>query len=134
MEIEETTQVDNSGEVIQLHSDEVPEVGPEEFNESTIATLWSNHGTKVLLKVKKGKLKGDEMLHFKCSYCKDKHFQGPSSTAFLEHLRKIHPQKCPELLPNVKKQPIDFFSKAEKMVPFNEDVFKDEKTNGEDLC
>ena len=47
------------------------------------ATLWSNHGTKVLLPVKKGKLKGQEIYHFKL-YCRDKHFQGPSSTAFLE--------------------------------------------------
>ena len=89
----------------------------------SIAASWSNHGTKVLLKVKKGKLKGKEILHFKCSYCRDKHFQGPSSTAFLDHLRKVHPQKCPELLPNVKKQPKDFFSKAKKMGQFNEDVF-----------
>ena len=87
------------------------------------ATLWSNHGTKVLLPVKKGKLKGKEIVHFKCSYCRDKNFQGPSSTAFLEHLRKVHPYKCPELLPSVNKPPKDFFSKAKNMAPFNEDVF-----------
>ena len=87
------------------------------------ATLYSNHGTKVMLLVKKGKLKGREIHHFKCSYCRDKHFQGPSSTAFLEHLRKVHPSKCPELLPNVKKTPKDFFNSAKKMLPFNEDVF-----------
>lgn len=81
-ENEETTQVDNSGDVgdvVQVHSDsdEEPEVGPDD---SAVAASWSNHGTKVLLRVKKGKLKGNEILHFKCSYCRDKHFQGPSST------------------------------------------------------
>jgi len=73
--------------------------------------------------VRRGKLKGKEISHFKCSYCRDKQFQGPSSTAFLEHLRKVHPSKCPELLPNVKKTPKDFFNKAKKMLPFNEDIF-----------
>jgi hypothetical protein len=36
---------------------------------------------------KKGKSKGKEVNYFNCNYC-DKGFQGPSSTAFLEHLRK----------------------------------------------
>ena len=45
MEIEENvekTQVDNSGEVIQVHSDEEPEVGPEEFNDNITTTKYPN--------------------------------------------------------------------------------------------
>jgi hypothetical protein len=110
---EELTQVDISTKSIILSD--------EEDNGS--ATLYSNHGIKVLLMVKKGKLKGQSIYHFKCSYCRDKHFQGPSSTALLEHLRNVHPTKCPELLPHGRKAPKDFFNKAKKMLPFDKDVF-----------
>ena len=96
-----------------MNTDEltVVEVTEELYDEedNQPATLWSAHGTKVVMKSKRGKAKGKEVPHFKCGYCRDKCFQGPSSTAFLEHLRKVHPKRCPELLPNVKKVPKDFF-------------------------
>jgi hypothetical protein len=109
---------------VYISAEEMEVIYDEEITEiAGPTTLWSNHGTKVLLPVKKGKLKGKEVFHFKCSYCREKHFQGPSTTAFLEHLRKVHPLKCSELLSNVNKPPKNFFSKSKKMVAFNEDVF-----------
>ena len=83
------------------------------------------HGTKLNMVAKKGKLKGQEVIHFCCGYCKDKYFQGPSSSAFLDHLRKAHPEKCVELLPKVmhQKPKRDFFEKSKKNLPFDMNVF-----------
>jgi hypothetical protein len=43
----------------------------------------------------------------------------------LEHLRKIHPKKCPELLSKIPNQTPkrDFLGKAEMNLPFDKDVF-----------
>jgi hypothetical protein len=48
---------------------------------------------------------------------------GPGSGTFLEHIRKVHPKKAPELVP-LKAKPLirDFFSKAKMKIPFNEDI------------
>jgi predicted transcriptional regulator len=56
---EERTQI----EIIEVIDAEVE----ENIVQST--TLYSNHGTKELLTAGKGKLKGQEVLHFNCNYC-----------------------------------------------------------------
>lgn len=87
--------------------------------------LYSLHGTKVMIVAEKGKKKGQKILHFQCNYCREKYFQGPSSSTFLEHLRKVHPKRCSELLPQAKdsKPKRNFFEKANMNLPFDKEVF-----------
>ena len=58
-------QVDNTTELAN-EEEALPDQSDQEINES--ATLYSNHGTKEVLEVKKGKLKGKNIVHFKCAY------------------------------------------------------------------
>jgi hypothetical protein len=59
---------------------------------------YVKHGEKVKAVAKKGKLAGKEVFHYKCNYC-SKLFIGPGSGSFLNHIRKGHPNKGPELKP-----------------------------------
>jgi hypothetical protein len=70
---------------------------------------------------KKGKSVGKVVFHFKCNYC-SKLFIGPGSGSFLDHIRKGHPEKGPELL-SINPKPIrDFFGKAKMKLSFDEDT------------
>jgi hypothetical protein len=92
----------------------------EETNDG--AALYMNHGEKFKAVAKKGKMAGKEVFHYKCKYC-SKLFIGPGSGTFLEHIRKIHPKKCPEIVSLKTKTPKrDFFSKAKMKLPFDEDI------------
>lgn len=97
----------------------------EEDNESEAAShAYLSHCSRVMKKAKKGKGKGEEILHFKCKYCV-KEFQGPSNSSLLQHLRQNHQRKCPELLPkeNSTKPTRKFFDKAKMKKPFDQDIF-----------
>lgn len=108
---------DGTHNAIEIVSAEEAE---EETNDAT--AKYVKHGEKVMAVVKKGKKKGKESFHYKCYYC-TKMFIGPGSGSFLDHLRKAHPQKCPELSLSLKPKPIrDFFSKKKMKLPFDEDV------------
>ena len=76
------------------------------------------------MKVKSGKRKGEECAFFECNYC-PKSFQGPSSSAILDHLRGVHRDKCPELLltKQISKPPRDLFDKSKMKKPFDADIF-----------
>jgi hypothetical protein len=56
------------------------------------------HYKKIVKRVTKGTSAGKDVLHFQCKYC-DRSFQGPSSSSFLKHARKVHPSRCPDLIP-----------------------------------
>lgn len=80
-----------------------------------------SHCTKEVLTIQKGKKKGASSPHFKCNYC-SKSFAGPSNSSFTIHLKKVHPNRCPELMNTEKPKPIrKFFSKMRQQ--FNQDVF-----------
>ena len=92
----------------------------EEANDAT--ALYVNHGEKLKAVAKKGKMAGKEVFHYKCNYC-SKLFIGPGSGTFLEHIRKIHPKKCAELVRIKSKAPSrDFFNKKKMKLPFDEDI------------
>jgi len=81
----------------------------------------NSHCTKEVLTIQKGKKKGTSSPHFKCNYC-SKSFAGPSNSSFTIHLKKVHPNKCPELMSTEKpKSTRGFFSKMRQQ--FNQDVF-----------
>ena len=90
--------------------------GGEENNFSV-----NSHCTKEVLTIQKGKKKGTSSPHFKCNYC-SKSFAGPSNSSFTIHLKKVHPNRCPELISTEKPKPVrKFFSKMRQQ--FNQDVF-----------
>ena len=100
----------------KINSDE------EEINAVGESALYMNHGEKFKAVANKGKMKGNEIYHYKCNHC-SRVFMCPGSGTFLEHIRKVHPKKAPELVP-LKAKPLirDFFSKAKMKIPFNEDI------------
>ena len=55
------------------------------------------HSKRVSKIALKGKKKGQGCVFFECNYC-DKGFQGPTTSAILGHLRKVHHAKCSDLL------------------------------------
>lgn len=86
------------------------------------------HCSRVELKVQKGKYKGEKVIHFKCNYCLNKIFQGPSTGTFLKHLRSKHADRCPELLPPSTVQPPvkkDFFAPKKRKNGFDQASFED---------
>jgi ribosome-binding ATPase YchF (GTP1/OBG family) len=113
-EVQEVVQ-----EVVQVS--DVDEVNDE--LEEVITASYARHCSKTYKEVKKGKSKGKEVVHFGCKYC-NRVFQGPSSSAFLVHLRAKHPTRCPELLTLTKNKPNHlFFNKSKMKGPFSNDVF-----------
>ena len=98
MTVEDLSQVEG---IIEVESDEDP-VADLEIDEAGPSFLWANHGSKVKNIARTGKKKGLETIFFKCNYCA-KDFQGPSSGTFLGHLRKIHRNKCPDLIQSKSK-------------------------------
>ena len=91
----------------------------EETNDA--AAKYVKHGEKVKALAKKGKMEGKEVYHYKWNYCSNL-FIGPGSGTFLEHIRKSHPNKGPELLSIKPKPNGDFFSKAKMKLPFDKDI------------
>lgn len=95
----------NVGEASQTVTQNTPEIinigeekAEEETNDANDATAkYVKHGIKLLAEAKKGKTAGQQIYHYDWNYCR-KLFIGPGSGTFLEHVRKIHPKKCPELL------------------------------------
>jgi len=107
------------------HQDSSNESGNE--TESSTEFKKPVHYKKEMRKATKGKKKGQEVIHFICSYCKDS-FQGPSSSSCLKHLRSRHPKKCSELLEadsnqKQKDSATKFFFNTKMKQTFNTDVF-----------
>ena len=107
----------------QVQENLTDEVADEEEQINQIKVM---HWTTVMKKADSGKFKDQTIKHFRCSYCvkNPKYFQGPSNGSILKHLRKSHPKKCLELLPE-KGQITSrgFFDKVKMKETFNEDIF-----------
>jgi hypothetical protein len=106
----------------------INEEAQEETNDAT--AKYFKHGEKVKAVAKKRKnVWPKDSFHSKCNYC-SKLFIGPGSGSFLDHVRKLHPKKCPELLTlTLKPKPIpDFLSQAKMKLPFDQQIVKTDQS------